>query len=164
MATILIEDIIQQLNDLDNGDVWLDENFAKKLGQVGEADAFVRPMPDMHSVAELLAHLVVWRRINIRRMNGETVKVDIDDPVNWQTNNELRINGWDALKRDFARSRQEVIDLLAGKDDSYLATVSTHYGKDFKYLLYGLIHHDVYHLGQLGITVKYLQKAKAGSL
>ncbi len=161
--TILINDIIQQLNDLDNGDVWLDENFAKKLGQVSEADAFVRPLPDMHSAAELLAHLITWRRVNIRRMNGETVKMEIDDPTNWRTNDELRVDGWDALKRDFIQSRQEVIALISDKDDSYLDTVSTHYGKDYKYLLQGLVHHDVYHLGQLGITIKYLQKAKGGS-
>lgn len=160
MATTLINDIVQQLNNLDNGDLWLGENFAGKLSQVNDADAFTRALPDLHSPAELLAHLTVWRRINIRRMNGETVRLEIDDPANWRTNDELRPNGWDMLKSDFYRSKQEVIDMLSGKEDSYLDTISTHYGKDYKYLLQGLIHHDLYHLGQLGITIKYLQEAK----
>lgn len=161
MATTLINDIIQQLNDLDNGDLWLSENFDGKLSLVNEANAFTRPLPDLHSPAELLAHLIEWRRVNIRRMHGETVKMEIDDPANWRTNDELRPNGWDALKKDFYQSKQDVIDMLSDKDDSYLDTISTHYGKDYKYLLQGLIHHDVYHLGQLGITIKYLQRKKA---
>lgn len=157
MATILINNIIHQLNDLDNGDLWLDENFAKKLEWVNANNAFTRPLPDLHSPAELLSHLIVWRRINIRRLNGETIILADDDPTNWKTNDELRANGWEALIKEFHTSKQEVIDLLQGKDDSYLNTITTHYGKDAKYLLQGLIHHDLYHLGQLGICVKYLR-------
>lgn len=158
MATTLINDIIQQLNDLDNGDLWLDENFAKKLELVDVENAFLRPLPDLHSPAELLSHLIVWRRVNIRRLNGETVLLEVDDPTNWKTNDELRSKGWEALKTEFYQSKQDIIDMLNGKDDSYLHTISTHYGKDFKYLLLGLVHHDVYHLGQLGISIKYLRK------
>ena len=158
MATTLIDDIIQQLDDLDHGDLWLDENFAKKLGQVNEMTAFTRPIPDLHSPAELLSHLIVWRRVNIQRLNGKTIELQVDDPINWKTNEELRPKGWEAHKKKFYQSKQEVLDLLNGKDDCYLNTISTHYGKDFKYLLQGLVHHDLYHLGQLGISIKYLNK------
>jgi uncharacterized damage-inducible protein DinB len=161
--TTLINDIIQQLNDIDNGDLWLDENFDKKLSKVNDDNAFTRPIPDLHSVAELISHLIVWRRVNIKRMNGETVKLDVDDAENWKTNDELRPNGWDALKQDFDQSRREVIEMLSGQDDSYLDTISTHYGKDYKYLLQGLVHHDLYHLGQLGITLKYLELTPGNS-
>jgi uncharacterized damage-inducible protein DinB len=158
MATTLINDIIQQLNNLDNGELWLDENFSRKLEWLNEKNAFTRPLPDLHSPAELLSHLIIWRRINIRRINGETVILEVDDPINWKTNDELRPNGWEALEKEFYESKQEIIDLLYNKDDSYLNTITTFYGKDVKYLLQGLVHHDVYHLGQLGISIKYLKK------
>lgn len=156
MTTVLIEDIIQQLNDLDNGDLWLDENFDKKLSHISDRNAFISPIPEMHSVAELISHLIVWRKVNLKRLNGEKVKLQVDDPANWKTNDELRIKGWKELEHEFYQSKQEVIALLKGKDDTYLDTVSTHYGKDFKYLFQGLVQHDLYHLGQLGITIKYL--------
>ncbi len=155
MERTLINDIIRQLNDLDNGDLWLDENFAKKLEQVTESSVFRRPLPDLHSPAELLSHLIVWRRVNIRRLNGETVELDAEHPDNWKTNEELRPIGWEKLKEEFFKSKQDVIALLDGKDDTYLDAVSTYYGKDVKYLLQGLVHHDLYHLGQLGISIKY---------
>jgi len=68
MATILVEDMIKQLNDLHDGDVWLDETFAKKFEQINETDAFTRPLHDLHSPAELISHLIVWRRAVMDRL------------------------------------------------------------------------------------------------
>lgn len=158
MNNILIKDIIRQLEDAESGDLWLDENFEKKLARVSDEEAFVRPLPELHSAAELLSHLIVWRRVNVRRMMGESLDMPDDHPDNWKSNELLKTHyTWKSLKEDFHASQQEVIAMLTGKDDSYLDTVSTHYGKTFKYLLEGLIHHDMYHMGQLGITIKYLK-------
>jgi uncharacterized damage-inducible protein DinB len=157
MADILIRTIIQQLRDVENADLWLDENFEKKLSQVSEDKVFTRPIPELHSVAELISHLTVWRRVNIRRMKGETVPMEDDDPENWKTNEQLSKVGWGALLKDFYQSQRDLITMLEGKDDSYLDTTSTHYGKTFNYLMLGMIHHDMYHLGQLGLTVKFLK-------
>lgn len=158
MTNTLINDITRQLRDVENADIWLDENFEKKLSQVSKDAVFIRPHPGLHSVAELISHLIVWRRVNIRRMKGETVPMEDDDPENWKTNDQLRKIGWDALLKDFHQSQRDLIAMLEGKDDSYLDIVSTHYGKTFKYLMQGMIHHDMYHLGQLGLTIKFLKQ------
>jgi len=42
VATTLIEDITKQLNDLHDGDVWLDETFAKKFEQINETNSRLR--------------------------------------------------------------------------------------------------------------------------
>jgi uncharacterized damage-inducible protein DinB len=158
MNDIVIKDIIRQLKDAENGDLWLDENFEKKLAQVPEGQEFTRPLPGLHSVAELLSHLIVWRRINISRLKGQKVTMDVEDPANWKTNDQLRQQGWDALKKEFCQSQKDLIAMLDGKDDSYLRTISTHYENTYQYLLEGMIHHDMYHMGQLGITIKFLNK------
>lgn len=157
MATILLDNIRKQLRDVESADLWLDENFEKKLANISEDIAFTRPIPDLHSAAELISHLIVWRRVNISRLNGNTVDMPVEHPDNWKTNDELRSIGWENLQKDFYQSQQEVITLLEGKDDAWLETISTHYGKNFRYLLDGLTHHDFYHLGQLGLTIKFLK-------
>lgn len=158
METTLIEDMIRQLNDLHDGDVWLDETFAKKFRQINETEAFTRPLPDLHSPAELISHLIVWRRAVPGRLKGRVVQLELDDPSNWKTNDELRPAGWETLKKELHQSKQEIIDILNGKDDTYLETISADCGKDFRYFLQGLIHHDLYHMGQLGISIKYLKR------
>lgn len=158
MATTQIDDIIKQLNALHDGDLWLDETFEKKFEQINETDAFTRPLHDMHSPAELISHLIVWRRAVMGRLKGAAVRLELDDPSNWKTNEELRPDGWEALKEELYQSKQEIIDILKSKDDTYLDSISSDYGKEFRYFLQGLIHHDLYHMGQLGISVKYLKK------
>lgn len=158
MATTQIDDIIKQLNDLHDGDLWLDETFAKKFEQINETDAFTRPLHDMHSPTQLISHLIVWRRVVMGRLKGTVIRLELDDPSNWKTNEELRFVGWEALKEELYQSKQEIIDILSSKDDTYLVSISSEYGKEFRYFLQGLIHHDLYHMGQLGICVKYLKK------
>jgi hypothetical protein len=94
----------------------------------------------------------------IGRLKGAVVRLELDNPSNWKTNDELRPAWWEALKKELYQSKQEIIDILNGKNDTYFDTISADYGKDFRYFLHGLIHHDLYHMGKLGIFVKYLKK------
>lgn len=158
MKNKLIKDYVQQLHDILDEEVWLDENFEKKLSQVSEDKIFIRPIPEIHSVAELISHLHEWRLETISRLKGNKQGFVEDDPRNWRTNDELKPAGWKALKSKFYESQQQLIDFLLKKDDDYLEQKYPHYTYTNKYLVQGMIQHDVYHLGQLGITIKLLGK------
>lgn len=162
MSRILINDIIQQLKDVESADLWIDENFEKKLAAVNDSNAFVRPIPDLHSIAELVSHLIEWRKEVMSRLHGNPRGVEMSDAANWRTNEELMSQGWKNLKKNFYDSQKKVIALLEDKNDDYLDTPYPHatpeFPYDFKYLLTGLIHHDLYHMGQMGITVKFLNE------
>jgi len=54
-----------------------------------------------------------------------------------------------------------MIQLIEGRDDSYLDTVFQDSGYTFKYLIEGIIQHDIYHLGQIGIVLKLIHSTKA---
>ncbi|WP_312398632.1 DinB family protein [Sphingobacterium sp.] len=162
MEKILINDIIQQLKDVQTADLWIDENFEKKLTQVNATTAFERPIPQMHSIAELASHLIEWRREVLSRLKGNPRGLEMSDAANWRTNEELKIRGWEMLRSDFQATQQNIITFLEGKDDTFLHTAYPHANPtlphDYKYLLTGLIHHDLYHLGQMGITIKFLKE------
>lgn len=108
MAITLIEDILKQFNNLHDGDVWLDETFAKKFEQINETDAFTRPLPNLHSPAELISHLIVWCRAVMGRLKGRVVRLELDDPSNWKTNDELRPAGWDELKKNCTKASRRL--------------------------------------------------------
>lgn len=156
MKQILIKDYIQQLQDMLTGPVWLDETFTKKLSEVKEQDVFTRPIPELHSVAELISHLHEWRLETISRLKGNKQGFTEDDPRNWRTNDELKAEGWELLKKNFYGSQQQLIDFLHEKDDEYLEQQYPHYAYTNKYLVQGMVHHDAYHLGQMGLTIKIL--------
>ena len=155
MSQILIKDLIDQFIEIQSGTPWLDETFDKKLLKVDDINAFTRPLPDVHSIAEILSHLVVWRFEILSRLEGNERKLWADRAENWLSNEELEKNGWNDLIRRFDQSQDKLIGFLQSKDDTFLEI--TYKDKNFKYLVEGLLHHDLYHLGQIGLVNKLLK-------
>ncbi len=159
MSQNVIRNIIKQLRGIQEGGLWLDESFKSKIEKITSEDAFSRPIPEVHSVAELLSHVLVWRKEVLRRLNGQ--KTDLmNSPDNWRQNDELIKIGWDQLKNDFDKSLAELISLLENLQDIDLENKWLDTNNDLQYLVEGLLHHDLYHLGQLGITIKLLNLNK----
>ncbi len=156
----VVENTIGQLRDVQNGIAWYDENFEKKIAPISETQAFERPIPEIHSVAELISHIWVWRVDTIKKLKGYESHLTIESPENWKSNEELKKTGWEKLKKDLSKSQAELVEFLADKDDDYLEN-NTYEGKyTLKYLVEGILHHDLYHLGQIGITIKLLNIKK----
>lgn len=156
MSNSILTNLVQQLKDNMEGDSWLDENFKKKLDEVNEKEAFIRPIPEVHSVAELVAHILIWRIEGVKKLQGEKSKITSESPENWRGNDELKKIGWKKLKNDLFESQKKLIELTENKSDDFLLKNDYVPGYSYKYLLEGLIHHDIYHLGQIGITIKLL--------
>jgi len=157
----LIENIIRQLEEVQNGKLWIGSNFDSKLSQVDEKSVFLRPLESLHSVAEIISHLTLWRKETILKIKtGKGSKTD-DCEENWLSNDKLKILGWDKIKSEYDNTLSELIDLLKSKDDEFL---NEHYydtdfkdNYDYRFVINGMLHHDIYHLGQLGIIIKYLK-------
>lgn len=154
MSNVLIKNFIEQLIEIEKGIPWMDETIEKKLNHVKPEDVFRRPLPYVHSVAEILSHLIAWRFEIISRLKGNKRKMDVNSPENWRSNEELEIDGWQHLLNQFKESQSLLIALLEHKNDDFLLTPFE--GNDYKYLIEGAIHHDLYHLGQIGLVNKML--------
>lgn len=158
MSRILIEDIIRQLNNLQEGSLWFDQSFKDKFDKLPDESAFTRPLPEIHSVAEHVSHMLAWRKECVLRFKGGKTEL-MNAPTDWIDNTELRKLGWTNLKNALYDSRKELIELFANQDDAYLETRFRDTEYNFHYLIEGIIQHDLYHLGQIGVTIKLL-KAK----
>jgi uncharacterized damage-inducible protein DinB len=155
MDNKLIVNTIQQMLDVQEENKWLDENFRSKIDKLTEEEAFRRPIHGIHSVAELISHVLEWRKESIRILNGSKPQLKIESPENRRTNDALKNEGWHNLKAEFYDSQKRIINILNNQTDQYLQK-EYEYGCKYKYLIEGLIHHDLYHLGQIGITIKLL--------
>lgn len=147
----IIQNIILQLEDIQQGKPWIGSTFMSKLNQVDENEYFKRPFEDLHSVAEIISHLTLWRSEAILKIKiGKGSKTD-DCEENWLTNDKLKIIGWDKIKSSYDKTLSDLIELLRLKNDDFLA--EQYFDTDFKdyytynWLLNGMIQHDAYHLG-----------------
>lgn len=158
MATILIEHFIRQLKEIQDGSLWFDQCFKDKLDNVSADDAFKRPISSVHSVAEHVSHMLEWRKECILRYKGGKTEL-MEGSDNWKNNIELQKIGWINLKNALYASTPDLINLILNRDDKYLETRFRDTDYNFKYLIEGIIHHDLYHLGQIGITLKLLRES-----
>lgn len=158
----IIEYIIGQLIEIQEGKPWIGSSYHGKLNQVADELIFVRPIRDLHSIAEIISHLTLWRNEAILKIKtGKGSKTD-DCEENWLTNDQLKIKGWETIRSEYEESLSKLLLLLKEKDDRFLN--EEYYDTDFKgnykysFLINGMLHHDIYHLGQLGIIIKYLNE------
>ncbi|WP_228853499.1 DinB family protein [Aegicerativicinus sediminis] len=158
----LINHIIQQLEEVQNGKPWVGSSYKSKLEELNEPIVFVRPKDDLHSIAEIISHLTFWRKEALLKIQTGTGSKTDDCEENWLTNEQLKPLGWHYILSEYNKTLTELINLLKTKDDSFLK--GEYYDTDFKamypysFLINGMLHHDLYHLGQLGIIIKHLKK------
>jgi uncharacterized damage-inducible protein DinB len=160
MSGVLIKNIIRQLHEIQDGSLWFDQFFKDKIDNLSGAEALTRPIPQVHSVAEHISHILEWRKECLLRFKG--MKTDLmNSPDDWKDNIELTAMGWVNLKNTFYESTSVLIHALENQDDIYLETRFADTDYNFHYLIEGIIQHDLYHLGQIGITIKLLNKDSA---
>lgn len=157
MSRVLIKNIIRQLNEIQDGSLWFDQCFKEKINSLSDTEALTRPLPQIHSVAEHVSHILEWRKECMRRYKGQRTDL-MNSQEDWKDNTALSKIGWTNLKNLFYESTVTLINAMENKDDIYLETrfLDTEY--NFHYLIEGIIQHDIYHLGQIGVTIKLLNQ------
>lgn len=162
LMNALIRHIIEQLIEVQKGSLWIGSSYDSTLHSIDDDLVFVRPMNDLHSIAEIISHLTFWRNETILKIRtGKGSKTD-DCEDNWLPDDQLKVKGWSNIQSDYEHSLSVLIELLEEKDDGFLTEV--YYDTDFKgtyeysFLINGMLHHDLYHLGQLRLILKYVKR------
>lgn len=161
---LLINNFIKQLQETQNGSGWIGENFDKKLNKITAKTAFLQPINSIHSVAEIISHLTIWRQEAILKINTGKGSITDDLEANWFKNEQLKKIGWQQLLINYTNSFNEFIELLKTKNHSFLQ--ENYYDTDYKgnypyqFLIEGILQHDLYHLGQIGLVLKLLNNQK----
>lgn len=149
--------IVKTQKNVIGGENWYGENFKNKIDGLTEAQAFERPVARVHTVAELISHITVWKDSIIGKLKGQPTGLTMESPENWKDNELLKQEGWERLKREFYESAETLVGLLEKRDDAFLEETYNGNGHDWRGLLEGLIQHDIYHLGQIAITLKLME-------
>lgn len=153
-----VKNYIGQLERVVDGGDWMEVSFSEKLTQVNSQKALKQLIPEKHSIAEILWHCVYWRTVFIKRVQGDKLYKQITQATeNWISLDALDYKGWDILKEEFEETQRQIISLLETKTDDFLDEEYED-GYTFDYFLEGIIHHDIYHLGQIGLLISLLEK------
>ena len=103
-----------------------------------------------HSIGELVAHMTAWRTFVTRKLQGDN-DYKVTDEMNFPT-----LTNWAMAKAALDASQGKLLEAIAIFDPARLHEKVSHtnYNYSFYTLLHGIIHHDLYHVGQIAIIKK----------
>lgn len=139
-----------------NGDPWFGRSAEAILAEVDPALVYDKPNPQSHSLIELLYHMVSWARFTQRSLSYRfPMEADILIDFDWRPIDPA-IHLWPIAKEEFKSVHEAILELLSEEDDQLLDRIVNTRTYSFRFLLHGLIHHDIYHLGQIAYMNKLL--------
>ncbi|MGA9292437.1 MAG: DinB family protein [Ignavibacteriaceae bacterium] len=151
-----IKNLIKQIKGLNDGDNWAEADL-RKINLIEEKKLFVQPVPGKHSAAEILSHIIYWRNVIVRGMEGDfEFGKKTEKEQNFLSLELLKQKGLKRLLADFKESGDLLINFLKTKSDDFLDN-EYKTGYTNQYMIESLISHDYYHLGQIGYVIALLK-------
>ncbi len=135
------------------GDAWHGPALEEVLDGISPEQATVRPIPDAHTIWEIVLHLATWRGVVRRRLEGERVD-DVPTEVDWPPVPDTSEEAWAAARQALRDEQANLQTAIAALSEDQLESEVPGLGYSFYTMLHGLIHHDLYHAGQIAILRK----------
>jgi uncharacterized damage-inducible protein DinB len=146
--------ISTQLRQAFDGNAWHGPSVSEILRDVTCEIATARPIPGVHSIWEIVMHLIAIQRIILRRLDGDSTAINVPQPEEWPAVTEeseaawqktlLELHAGDCLLR--TRIENFPDDRL---DEPLLSGGSTAYNN-----FHGYVQHNLYHAAQIGLLKK----------
>lgn len=113
---------------------------------------------NIHTIAELLYHITSWRLFTLKKIQGDADYNIDNEKKNFGDIKRVDEFELETLMMELTLTQDELVKTLEGKDDSFLEKVVPGAEYTFETLLHGIIHHDIYHTGQISLIKKLAAK------
>ncbi|HYC39924.1 MAG TPA: DinB family protein [Chitinophagaceae bacterium] len=151
-----VQAIRRNLEQVLNGEPWYGRPVYAILGEVDESQAFHKPAPNAHSLTELLYHMITWADFTLQRLNkNKESDLKTSEELDWRTI-DPNVHSWKKGMEEYRRIHDRILAILDEKDDDFLNEIVDERQYNFRFLLNGLVQHNIYHLGQVAYVRKML--------
>lgn len=116
----------------------------------------MRDHSQMRTVWGLVHHIAVWESVGRRRLEGDRAQIDISSPEDWRPADDLSDTAWEHAKASLDRGHQALREAIARVPESRLEQPIFEGMSTVYVTLHGVIHHDLYHAGQIAMLKKAL--------
>jgi uncharacterized damage-inducible protein DinB len=152
------EQIADQLERAFEGDAWHGPSISEILADVSAEQAAARPLPETHSIWEIVLHVTAWQKTVRERLQGRPM-TSLPDEVDWPRPADTSAAAWAEAVRDLRAEYERLREETLRWSDRDLGETT----KSRRYTVYeelhGVLQHGLYHAGQIAI----LKKAAVGA-
>lgn len=146
------------MENVNSGQPWYGKPVFKLLDEVDEAVSSIKPNGTEHSCIELLYHMITWAEFVLKRLQKEDINdMDVFEKLDWREI-DPKIHGWSEGLKQFKEIHQSIITLLQTIDPAVLDEIVDYRNYKFRFLLNGLMQHNIYHAGQVAYVSKLVAR------
>jgi uncharacterized damage-inducible protein DinB len=149
--------INSQLKRAYEGQAWSGPSLRELLDGVTAEQAAAHPIPNAHSIWELVNHISAWEQIARRRLEGEA-QLEIPDEVNFPPVIDASEAAWQSALQSLEASNRSLRESVKRIDDAKLQENAPEADYSIYAMLHGVIQHDLYHAGQIALLKKAVQQ------
>jgi uncharacterized damage-inducible protein DinB len=143
-----IIDLIERTYD---GDAWHGPSLREILKDVSAKQAAKKPLEGGHSIWELVAHIAQWEDVTARRLQGEAIEYEVDSEGDWPPVNEFSDESWQQALSLLDKNHRKLREAIVESGDAKLSEKAPNREFTHYLALHGIIHHQVYHAGQIAL-------------
>jgi uncharacterized damage-inducible protein DinB len=145
-------DIAGELKEIHDGNPWHGPSLLTSLTGITAEQAAAHPLPNAHSIWEIVSHIAGWEDVIRLRLEGRPMTEP--DEGDFPATAEVREEAWARTLARLNETHRRFLDAIAGLSDERLNEQTT--GKDYsvRFMLRGAIHHHTYHAGQVALLRK----------
>lgn len=145
--------LARQIEWILEGQAWHGPSWRELLADLGASRAAGRPLPQAHSIVEIVGHATTWNDVVRRRLEGEVPSVS--EAENWPAAAGTGPADWESLTAAFFTSGARLRETVASFPPERLAEArpspATGTWED---LVLGQLQHLAYHAGQVALLAK----------
>jgi uncharacterized damage-inducible protein DinB len=139
-----IQIIIKQIQRVFNGPAWHGPSVIEALSKIDEQRKN-SSFKNSHSIIELIAHMTSWRKFVIAKLNGDE-SYSVSNEMNFPKPSDLN-----EAMAELKSSQEDLVKLVSSFPEERLADKVTGQTYSYQTMLHGILHHDLYHLGQISL-------------
>jgi uncharacterized damage-inducible protein DinB len=151
-----IQSIIKNFETTLSGQPWFGRAVYEILQEVDEAKANIKPNGSDHSMIVLLWHMNTWAEFVLGSLENKTAEEMKAIEANDWREIDPKIHTWKKGLEQLKSTHTKIIEILSDKEDSFLSEIVPTRKFNFRFMLNGLIQHNIYHLGQVAFVKKML--------
>ena len=153
--------LAEQVEGALSGPAWHGASLEENLKGLTSEQAAARPVPEAHSIWELVLHITAWAGEVTRRLAGAAPAMPAEG--DWPPVGAVSPRSWSETLERLCKAHAALVDAVrrhpaerwtqrvGGERDAPLGT-----GVTYAEMVQGLLQHDAYHGGQIGLLRKAL--------
>jgi uncharacterized damage-inducible protein DinB len=145
--------LADQLRRAFHGDAWHGPALLELLSEIDAATAASHPLPETHSIWELVLHIAAWddavnRRILFRKA------LQLNDAENFPPVTDKSAAAWKKAIAHAKATHTALLKTVSALPDARLRERVPGKRYDIGFMLEGVAQHELYHAGQIAILKK----------